>query len=929
MSTPQINWNQELGQQPAAPPTGQPKIDWGSELSAPATAPTGTLRARPDHPVRNWLEDAQEDIHHGTTLTLPGKVLHALGATGLDTGVSEGASQAMQAMSPLGLVTGPLEAAHGGIEAADPESTRSQQVRGANELLGGVGKTVGGALPFAAPAHLGQVVPTLATYGPIQHGVEKGAEAAGVDPDSAQLIGNMGALMTPVGKGMIGGAGEVLSKNARPIARTAGAIEGIRELSHGRPPYGFLAASHPGEALIKGAGDLAEGIGKTPLLPHEVMKPPSAPIEEPQGEVLPPEQKALPRGAIIPPEPAPAPDEPGQLVDAQAISTRGQGGKFTRQYLTGADQTEGKAVPAAKQGQAWQAPDLGPKAPPRVINGQLVDRPQFDVETGTSDEHPGSIEPTTNNEHQQFMSEWRGKNQPTPNRNHPLVDTNGLTPQTPATDPMGQSLESHGFYLDRTEEDGRRLYEDAQGRIAVVSPKGTFLLKGPDDPNHYTGSSPEELNSQLAQPLTNGQESGNMNIDMPENPSRRSFLKKGIGAAAGAAAPKSGIVGKTLTAISGGDPAENMANLGRKIGDTMYGAPETYDQFIDDYDDNSVQGAARAIASMYENHIDNLVDMGVNDSGYTDSLNALKKAAPMIKQAFSIAGLDPTHVDAGIAEVEPEAMEAAEADYQAKYGTPRTFTPREETEVAKPAAAEAEEAGGNQLVKTLGAKAAKSVLTPETESETGTVKEDPDQIPADPLRLDKNTYQKHKNVLSPKETEEFNDILGNSWPDGEKEFELNKYNSHAQFFNKPDKMDKAFIFNWSGGEIGTTTGDEISIFNISRKDADRLSWVEDQINGGYNPPIKTFDPNNLKSIQTYMDPEKIKEHLDNEGDHSPVTVYHINGHDVVVDGNHRVEAAKQTGRQVTAKYYDYDKLKSHSKTLTPTQLEEGEPFEEK
>ena len=58
-----------------------------------------TISARPSGPM-SWLEDLQADVKHGTDVTLPGKILHLLGAPGTERGVPEAVSNFMPGGGP-------------------------------------------------------------------------------------------------------------------------------------------------------------------------------------------------------------------------------------------------------------------------------------------------------------------------------------------------------------------------------------------------------------------------------------------------------------------------------------------------------------------------------------------------------------------------------------------------------------------------------------------------------------------------------------------------------------------------------------------------------------------------------------------------------------------------------------------------------------
>jgi hypothetical protein len=198
--------------------------------SAPATTGIGSLppppggdvsiTARPDNPIRNWLSDAQSDITGGTASTIIGKILGHGGSRpggydasgryqpGAQTGTAPtGTGAAAQLLA--GPALGPLAAAHG--VANMPE----HPVQGANELMRGVGQTLGLPLAVASPAALAVGVPSMVA----QHATQKGLTALGVDPDYAELAGNIVGLRTgtKLVKGIAPGPGMAIPKAAEKL----------------------------------------------------------------------------------------------------------------------------------------------------------------------------------------------------------------------------------------------------------------------------------------------------------------------------------------------------------------------------------------------------------------------------------------------------------------------------------------------------------------------------------------------------------------------------------------------------------------------------------------------------------------------------------------------------------------------------------------
>jgi hypothetical protein len=114
--------------------------------SAPPTtpAPTGTISAAPTG-VKPWLQNLESDVRTGSTSTLPGRVLHAMGAKGLESGVSKPTAEFMG--SP---VLGPIHTAQG---VAD---TPKHPVRGPLKAAGGVLETLTIPSAFIAPEAVGE-----------------------------------------------------------------------------------------------------------------------------------------------------------------------------------------------------------------------------------------------------------------------------------------------------------------------------------------------------------------------------------------------------------------------------------------------------------------------------------------------------------------------------------------------------------------------------------------------------------------------------------------------------------------------------------------------------------------------------------------------------------------------------------------------------
>lgn len=106
-----------------------PAFDAWQPSMIPPTA--GIAAAKPaGNPLAaasNWMDEVMGDVRNGTTATLPGRVLHALGAKGTDYGVSHQTGEFMA--SPL---LGSLRAMKGLLEIP-----QGQVMQGGKDLIGG------------------------------------------------------------------------------------------------------------------------------------------------------------------------------------------------------------------------------------------------------------------------------------------------------------------------------------------------------------------------------------------------------------------------------------------------------------------------------------------------------------------------------------------------------------------------------------------------------------------------------------------------------------------------------------------------------------------------------------------------------------------------------------------------------------------------
>lgn len=147
-----------------------------SGISSVSAAPTG---------VMPWLQNFQRDIEEGTDQTLPGKVLKFLGAQGTHSGVSPEVGDFIPGGAT---VVGGAKIAHGvgSIATGHP-------ILGANEMVHGFGQAAAPAIAFT-PEGIG---PAMA-YGAAGAGVQGGAQALGVSPETSEFLGNITA-------GLLGG----------------------------------------------------------------------------------------------------------------------------------------------------------------------------------------------------------------------------------------------------------------------------------------------------------------------------------------------------------------------------------------------------------------------------------------------------------------------------------------------------------------------------------------------------------------------------------------------------------------------------------------------------------------------------------------------------------------------------------------------------
>ncbi len=169
----------------------------GETLGAPVQ-PSASISARRPSAL-NWLEDAANDIKHGTGETFVGRILRTLGAPAIETGTSPMVGETLG-----GPLVGPVKMAHGALStmnAVSPQWTDEGKVappleHPVKQAIRGINETAEGAMQTALPAMVAnpEILPAIARYGLIQQGAEKGASALGVDPDTAELAGNLSML---------------------------------------------------------------------------------------------------------------------------------------------------------------------------------------------------------------------------------------------------------------------------------------------------------------------------------------------------------------------------------------------------------------------------------------------------------------------------------------------------------------------------------------------------------------------------------------------------------------------------------------------------------------------------------------------------------------------------------------------------------------
>jgi hypothetical protein len=149
-----------------------------------------SMGARPND-FHSWLQDVQADVKNGTDSTWVGSMLKKFGAKGTNYGVSEPISDLM-----AGPVLGVPKALEGGIEVkeAAEEGNLKKGVVGANKVIGGAFQSLGAAGMLLAPEGEALAVVTPAMVA--QHVAQKTALHMGADEDTAELVGNVAAVVS-------------------------------------------------------------------------------------------------------------------------------------------------------------------------------------------------------------------------------------------------------------------------------------------------------------------------------------------------------------------------------------------------------------------------------------------------------------------------------------------------------------------------------------------------------------------------------------------------------------------------------------------------------------------------------------------------------------------------------------------------------------
>lgn len=167
-------------QAPAASADGPWAKYAAPDVSAEQTSEQGSIGPRQGG-VSGYLNDLESDVRYGSDITMPGKILKALGAKGTNSGVSEetanriaspvlGALHAAQgvAETPQHPVAGPLKAIGGVLDAASlPASFMAPEVgeataQGATDAVDAAGNALRHFRPAAVKEQAGQLFSAVA-----------------------------------------------------------------------------------------------------------------------------------------------------------------------------------------------------------------------------------------------------------------------------------------------------------------------------------------------------------------------------------------------------------------------------------------------------------------------------------------------------------------------------------------------------------------------------------------------------------------------------------------------------------------------------------------------------------------------------------------------------------------------------------------------
>lgn len=206
-----------------------------------------------------------------------------------------------------GIALGPIRAAKGVSQLPD------HPVRGVNNIIGGVGQTI--ALPAAVlnPATMAYAAPAVAT----QQATQKGLNAIGVDPDYAELGGNIAGIAAGGLEAKPEIAGKALTKTGGAIvkaapyvgkaANKAATFGGVGEFIHSGNPMS-LAGPIIAPIAEKAATGLTRGTGNLLIKAGNAITPDTPVVES---------VSAAPEAS-----PAPYRMSGGQITDAVTVTPK-------------------------------------------------------------------------------------------------------------------------------------------------------------------------------------------------------------------------------------------------------------------------------------------------------------------------------------------------------------------------------------------------------------------------------------------------------------------------------------------------------------------------------------------------------------------------------------------------------------------------------